>query len=288
MRVLMVLLLIFVVSACATPVSSKSADIKLLGTAAERGDKNAFETLLLEAKRGVPEAQFQMGLYDFGHQVSEDANAPGGHGNQPNPVQLHDMEEAAEWWHKAAEQGNPSAQFNLGYFYGFTPYAHDKLSKTEAHVEAVKWLRKAAEQGDRDAGYRLWYIYFMDTVNESAAHRINPHAISGEEGMKWLRRAAEQGHGESEFWLSSYSASDKRQSGQPDYEEAYFWLKLCARNEPKLCKDQDLQKMREKIIQHLSEKRIAAAEKRAAEWKPAPFLPMENKAPDFPPLETQN
>jgi hypothetical protein len=56
-----------------------------------------------------------------------------------------DEAQAAQWFRKAAEQGDPQAQTALG------------LSYAEGHgmpvdkAEAVKWWRKAAKQGNKDA-----------------------------------------------------------------------------------------------------------------------------------------
>lgn len=52
---------------------------------------------------------------------------------------------AAEWYLKAAEQGDVDAQFNMGvYFRNGTGVAQD-LHK------AAQWFQKAAEQGDAEA-----------------------------------------------------------------------------------------------------------------------------------------
>ena len=50
-----------------------------------------------------------------------------------------------KWWHKSAEQGYASAQYNLGlcYYYG------DGV--VENYTEAVKWIREAAKQGQAKA-----------------------------------------------------------------------------------------------------------------------------------------
>lgn len=52
----------------------------------------------------------------------------------------HDYSEAAGLFRKAAESGNPSAQFNLGMLY--------KAGRgvRQDYAEAVKWFRKAAER----------------------------------------------------------------------------------------------------------------------------------------------
>lgn len=51
-----------------------------------------------------------------------------------------DTAKAFEWYQKAAEQGNASAQFNIGWMYEHT----DGVSQDS--VKAVEWYRKAANQ----------------------------------------------------------------------------------------------------------------------------------------------
>jgi TPR repeat protein len=53
--------------------------------------------------------------------------------------------EAVKWYHKAAEQGDASAQFNLGWCF------NNGRGVAEDPVEVVKWYRKAAEQGNARA-----------------------------------------------------------------------------------------------------------------------------------------
>ena len=64
-----------------------------------------------------------------------------------------DFEEAAEWYRKAAEQGDAQAQFNLGHCYERGQGVPQDFS------EAVKWYRKAAEQGHTSAQENLGACY---------------------------------------------------------------------------------------------------------------------------------
>ena len=64
-----------------------------------------------------------------------------------------DYTEALKWFHKAAEQGDVNAQYNLGQMY-------DKgLGIPQDYTEAIKWYRKVAEQGDADAQHTLGIMY---------------------------------------------------------------------------------------------------------------------------------
>lgn len=55
---------------------------------------------------------------------------------------------------EAAEQGEASAQINLGAMYD------NGDGVAEDDVEAVHWFRKSAEQGDADAQYNLGLMYY--------------------------------------------------------------------------------------------------------------------------------
>jgi len=75
------------------------------------------------------------------------------------------------------EQGDASAQFNLGVKYD------NGQGVPQDYQEAVKWYRRAAEQGDASAQYNLGVKY------------DNGQGVPQDfvEAMKWYRLAAEQG-----------------------------------------------------------------------------------------------
>ena len=56
-------------------------------------------------------------------------------------------EESVKWYHKAAEQGDATAQYNLGLCY--------ESNRLKDKTEAIKWYRKSAEQGYKNAIKRL-------------------------------------------------------------------------------------------------------------------------------------
>ena len=71
------------------------------------------------------------------------------------------------WYRLAAEQGDATAQSNLGVMYG----NGRGVLKNEA--EAVRWYRLAAEQGDATAQFNLGFMYagLMYAVGEGV---LNP------------------------------------------------------------------------------------------------------------------
>jgi TPR repeat protein len=88
-----------------------------------------------------------------------------------------DFAEAARWYRKAAEQGYAPSQTNLGncYYYG--------LGVLQDYAEAMKWFRKAAEQDFPAAQTSLGWMY---------AYGRGVQADDAE-AVKWYRRAADRG-----------------------------------------------------------------------------------------------
>jgi TPR repeat protein len=64
-----------------------------------------------------------------------------------------DLKEAAKWFQKAAENGNASAQLSLSMMYV------DGLGVQKNPAEAVRWLQAAAQQENAVAQYSLGVMY---------------------------------------------------------------------------------------------------------------------------------
>jgi len=123
------------------------------------------------ADLGDAEVQFGMGL--------KFANGQGA---------TQDYAQAAEWYHKAADQSHSLAQFNLGMM-----YAHGQGVTRDA-AQSVMWFGRAAQLGDAGAQFNLG----------ESCHRAS---LQGErkdapesriEAYKWYRLAAAQGYKDSE------------------------------------------------------------------------------------------
>ena len=84
--------------------------------------------------------------------------------------------EAVKWYTKAAEQGNCLAQFSLGFFHEFG------YGVVENPLVAVEWYRKAAEQGDAIAQLCLGEMYEYGALV----------VLNYKEAAKWYRLAADQ------------------------------------------------------------------------------------------------
>ena len=96
-----------------------------------------------------------------------------------------DYATALREWRLSAEQGNVSAQFNLGFI-------HDKgQGVAQDYLEAVKWYSKAAKQGDAVAQYSLGVMYdYMRGV-----------LLDYKAAVRWYRKAAIQGVAEAQLNL---------------------------------------------------------------------------------------
>ena len=88
-----------------------------------------------------------------------------------------DYKEAVKWYRLAADQGDASAQFNLGVMYD------NGQGVAQDYKEAVKWYRLAADQGFASAQFNLGVRY------------ANGQGVAQDykEAVKWYRLAADQG-----------------------------------------------------------------------------------------------
>ena len=94
-------------------------------------------------------------------------------GFQPGPAKTQDLEQLR----KDAEQGDATAQFNLGVRY------RNGQGVPQDYAEAVRWYRLAAEQGYATAQF------FLGSCTTTA--RACPRNA---EAVRWYRLAAEQGY----------------------------------------------------------------------------------------------
>src|SRR5512141_2926323 len=103
----------------------------------DRGDyKTAYRLIQPLADKGLPEAQFNLGLmYYNGHGVPQDDT------------------EALKWYRRAADQGHEGSQSNLGVMY------ENGQGVLQDYVEAARWYRRAAEQGEATAQANLADMY---------------------------------------------------------------------------------------------------------------------------------
>ena len=133
-----------------------------------------------------------------------------------------DYTQAAEWFQKAAEQGNSQAQYKLGVMYSFGQ------GVAQDSVEAVQWFRKAAEQELPEAQYCLgvmyatgqgvgrdyaaaaqWYTRAANGGSAAAQYMLGVIYSKGqgvtrdsETSLQWYIKAAEQGVPTAQYLLA--------------------------------------------------------------------------------------
>jgi uncharacterized protein len=158
--------------------------------AAANGD---FVALMQQAKRGDPNAQFQIGdLYMTGHGVARDPAI------------------AAAWYKAAAQHGHAIAASNLGVLYA------EGRGVPQSDAEAVNWFRKAADAGDAGGENNLGSMYIAGRGVEQ----------SDVLGAKWVLSAAQHGAPEAQYALGTLYANGR---GVPqDDAEAFKWLQAAA------------------------------------------------------------
>ncbi|MDR2292925.1 MAG: SUMF1/EgtB/PvdO family nonheme iron enzyme [Prevotellaceae bacterium] len=128
-----------------------------------------------------------------------------------------DYDEALKWYHKSAAQGFATAQYEIGNMY------HFGQGVLTDHVEAIKWYYKAAEQGLKEAQYNLGCQF----AKGEGISKDMSKAIS------FWEKAAEQGYLMAQCILGIvyYSGDEIKQ----DYAKAKYWLqKALASDDPKL------------------------------------------------------
>lgn len=129
-----------------------------------------FQKLREDANAGNAEAQNGLGtLFYSGHAISRDASGK---------ILDYDLEAAAAWFYRAAEQGHAAAQFNLGLMYA------EGQGVPKDSTKAVELFTQAAEQGNVDAQNNLGVMYF---VGEGVTRNV-------EKAKTWFEKAAAQGN----------------------------------------------------------------------------------------------
>jgi hypothetical protein len=147
---------------------------------------------------------------------------------------------------RLANDGDASAQFNLGLMY---MTSHGVQQDDAA---AARWFRKAAEQG-----------YTLAQSNLGTLHLYGRGVTQDDtEAVMWFRKAADQGDAVSEFLLGDQYANGK---GVPrDYVRAYMWFSLsAAQGEQRAVKTLEMAERR------MTPAQINEAQRLARDWKSA-------------------
>jgi clan AA aspartic protease (TIGR02281 family) len=146
-----------------------------------------------------------------------------------------------------ADQGNATAQFNLGLM-----YSRGK-GIPQNYPEAAKWYRLSAAQGNTGAQVNLGWLYGRgEGVRQDYT-----------EAGRWYRLAADQGDATAQFNLGWAYVNG---FGVPrDYVRAYMWYNLSAgQGDKKASHDRD------RVAALMAPAQIVEAQKAAREWHPRP------------------
>ena len=107
----------------------------------------------------------------------------------------------------AAEQGDPGAQYKVGFMY-------EKGKDTDEDPEAAfSWYLKAARQGLDKAQYKTGYFYLKGIGTDP----------DPEQALRWLTASAEQGFAAAQYQLGKYYAG-QRPLRRNTYDSARHWL----------------------------------------------------------------
>ena len=141
------------------------------------------------ADLGEPRGQVLYGLcFFYGHGVDKDYAI------------------AAQWFEKAAEQGDAQGEFSIGQSYLIE----------EDHEKAVEWITKSAEQGNAQGQFNVGYCYLNGQGVEE----------NHEKAVKWLTKSAEQGNATAQCILGKCYLNG--QGVEEDHEKAFEWFTMSA------------------------------------------------------------
>ena len=161
-----------------------------------------------QAESGESWAQFNLALKYF----SGDAN----------PAGTREYDRAAEWFQKAALQGDLHAQTNFAYM------LEEGLGITRNTDQALSWYSQAAQSGDPEAQFQIGLRFLHG--------RFVPR--DQKRGLRWIEFAAEKNHVSAQALLGdwySLGAFSKTESGnyaddrQLSMEQSVWWYKRAAR-----------------------------------------------------------
>ncbi|HJU30885.1 MAG TPA: tetratricopeptide repeat protein, partial [Hyphomicrobiaceae bacterium] len=167
-----------------------------------------------------------------------------------------DAARAAVWYERAAARGLALAQFRLATAY--ERGAGVAVDRARARV----WYRRAAEQGYARAMHNLGVM-----VAEGGEPEADYAAAAG-----WFEQAADRGLADSQFNLAILRESGR--GVQRDLTEAYKWFALAARQG-----DRAASRRLDQVKAAMWPDEVAAAERKLADWRPAPAEPAGVAAP---------
>lgn len=155
--------------------------------------------------------------------------------------------QAAIWYHKAAQQGSAKAQVHLGHIY------NRGLGTTQNYNEAVLWYGKAALQNDAEAQYSLGLMYALGkglAKNDKLA-------------IGWLTKAAGQRYADAELLLGDIYLTGAGTDKKPVLAYALYDLAISHKTTTLA----DAIKKRDRLAKELSPEQMEYSKQLIAEFK---------------------
>lgn len=174
----------------------------------------------------------------------------GNDGIAKNPV------EAAKWIARAAQRGEPMAQYWSGYI-----YQHGVGVSTDPDA-ALRWYEAAADQGNTKAMYNLGVGYAQGWAG----------AKDAPEASRWFARAARLGYVDAQFNLAVLY--ERGLGVPPNLSDAYKWYAIAAKSG-----DAESKKRLDALATQLSGDDLAAAQRSVLMFRPTPAVVEANTLP---------
>lgn len=220
-----------------------------------------------------------------------------------------DLEQAAYWFAKAANQGDMDAKIKLSLaqlLIGDAYYSGD--GKPKDYAMAAKWLLPSAESGNIESQFMIgimfeegqhfqqddskavyWYRKAAEQGHENSSVNLGTcykegHGVPKDfsQASYWFKKAAAKGYGDGYLALGNmyYNGEGVNQ----DYVIAYMFWKLADSHESESAKNN-----LEVLDKELTDKQIAEAESLASKWQEGKPFPTKSKTWQKPqPVKTSN
>jgi TPR repeat protein len=162
--------------------------------------------------------------------------------------QRGDYETAVRLWRLSGDEGNVSAQFNLGLLYS------SGQGLPQDYPQALIWYRKAADQGDARAQVNLGGMYRVGRgVRQDYA-----------QSAAWFRKAANQGN---LFAQADLGEMYRDGQGVPqDFVRAHMWFNLVASGASEASIRDQAVRDRNELAAKMTPAQIAEAQRLASGW----------------------
>ncbi|RGB37964.1 kinase-like domain-containing protein [Rhizophagus diaphanus] len=196
-----------------------------LGIGVNKDENKAFEFYKKSAENGYIDAKFILGYYyvnGIGTEINKEKgfelyNEATGTNIQINHIKndneiVNDLDKFNYWYHKAAENDNNIALYNLGEFYELGK----GISKNE--TRAFEFYKKSADQGYINAQYKVGYIYNYGTQI----------IIDKEKAFNYFTMAAKGGNVDAQYNLASLY--ERGEGTEKNIDNAIYWYKKAAEN----------------------------------------------------------